>query len=132
MGKELGIPLVATNDVHYTRKEDAEAHDVLLCIQTKKLVSDQNRMRYEGGQYYVKSAAEMQALFPEDQEALENTGRIAKRCQVDFTFNDYHLPKFTPPDGLSSWEYLNRLCESGMRKNIALPMKNSRNSLPMS
>ena len=129
MGKELGIPLVVTNDVHYTRKEDAEAHDVLLCIQTKKLVSDQNRMRYEGGQYYVKSAEEMQALFPEEQEALENTGRIAKRCQVDFTFNDYHLPKFTPPDGLSSWEYLNRLCESGMREKYNAPYEKQQKQL---
>lgn len=129
MGKELGIPLVATNDVHYTRKEDAEVHDVLLCIQTKKLVSDQNRMRYEVGQYYVKSAEEMQALFPEEQEALENTGKIAKRCQVDFTFNDYHLPKFTPPDGLSSWEYLNRLCESGMREKYNAPYEKQQKQL---
>lgn len=102
MGRELGISLVATNDVHYTRKEDADAHDVLLCIQTKKLVNDKDRMRYEGGQYYVKSPDEMRALFPEIPEALENTGRIAARCQVEFTFNDYHLPHFTPPEGLSS------------------------------
>lgn len=115
MGKELGIPFVATNDVHYTRKEDAGAHDVLLCIQTKKLVSDKDRMRYEGGQYYVKSPNEMQALFPELPEALENTGVIARRCQVEFQFNDYHLPKFTAPEGLSSWDYLNRLCTEGLK-----------------
>lgn len=116
MAKELDIPLVATNDVHYTRKEDAGAHDVLLCIQTKKLVSDKDRMRYEDGQYYVKSPNEMQALFPELPEALENTGKIARRCQVEFQFNDYHLPKFTAPEGLSSWDYLNRLCTEGLKK----------------
>ena len=116
MGKELDIPLVATNDVHYTRKEDAGAHDVLLCIQTKKLVSDKDRMRYEGGQYYVKSPDEMQALFPELPEALENTGKIARRCQVEFRFNDYHLPKFTAPEGLRSWDYLVGLCTEGLKK----------------
>ncbi len=115
MGKELGIPLVATNDIHYTKKEDAGAHDVLLCIQTKKLVCDENRMRYEEGQYYVKAPDEMQALFPELPEALENTGKIARRCQVEFQFNDYHLPEFTAPEGLSSWDYLNRLCSEGLK-----------------
>lgn len=129
MGKELGIPLVATNDVHYTRKEDADAHDVLLCIQTKKTVDDQNRLRYEGGQYYVKSPAEMQALFPEVPEALENTASIAKRCQVEFTFNDYHLPKFTAPDGLSSWDYLCRLCEKGLQEKYAAPYEEQKKQL---
>lgn len=116
MSRELSIPLVATNDVHYTRKEDAAAHDVLLCIQTKKKVSDQDRLRYEGGQYYVKSAEEMNQLYPEYPDALENTVKIAERCQVEFTFNHYHLPKFTAPDGLSSWDYLIRLCDAGLKQ----------------
>lgn len=116
MSKELHIPLVATNDVHYTRKEDAEAHDILICIQTKKKVSDTDRLRYEGGQYYVKSPEEMQQLFPEYPEALENTEKIASRCQVVFSFDHYHLPKFSPPDGLSSWAYLNKLCGEGLRE----------------
>lgn len=116
MGRELDIPLVATNDIHYTKKEDATAHDVLLCIQTKKKVTDTDRLHYEGGQYYVKSAEEMQKIFPGYTEALENTEKIANRCQVEFTFNHYHLPEFTAPDGLSSWDYLNRLCEEGLKK----------------
>ncbi len=129
IGRELGISLVATNDIHYTRKEDAEAHDVLLCIQTKKLVNDKDRMRYEGGQYYVKSPDEMQALFPEIPEALENTGKIAARCQVEFTFNDYHLPRFTPPEGLSSWEYLNKICEDGLKERYPSPYERQKKQL---
>ena len=105
MHEELDIPLVATNDVHYTRKEDAEAHDVLLCIQTKKLLTDKDRLRYEGDQFYVKSPEEMYQLFPEMPEALENTEKIANRCQVEFTFNHYHLPQFETPKGYDSWEY---------------------------
>lgn len=116
MSQELSIPLVATNDVHYTKKEDAAAHDVLLCIQTKKKLTDSDRLRYEGGQYYVKSPEEMQALFPKYTEALQNTYKIAERCQVELTFNDYHLPEFTAPDGLSSWDYLNKLCKDGLKK----------------
>lgn len=116
MSHELSIPLVATNDVHYTKKEDAAAHDVLLCIQTKKKLTDSDRLRYEGGQYYVKSPEEMQALFPKYTEALQNTYKIAERCQVELTFNDYHLPEFTAPDGLSSWDYLNKLCQDGLKK----------------
>lgn len=129
MGRELGIPLVATNDVHYTKKEDADAHDILLCIQTKKLADDKDRMRYEGGQYYVKSPGEMQALFAEVPEALENTEKIAKRCQVEFTFNDYHLPRFTPPDGLSSWDYLNKLCEEGLKEKYPAPYEKQEKQL---
>lgn len=116
MSQELDIPLVATNDVHYTRKEDAAAHDILLCIQTKKKVTDTDRLRYEGGQYYVKSTEEMLKLFPEYTEALENTGKIAERCKVEFTFNHYHLPEFHAPNGLSSWDYLNKLCNEGLQK----------------
>lgn len=116
MSRELNIPLVATNDIHYTKKEDANAHDVLLCIQTKKKITDTDRLHYEGKQYYVKSVEEMQSLFSEYEEALENTGKIAERCQVELTFNHYHLPEFKAPNGLSSWDYLNKLCENGLRK----------------
>ena len=111
---ETGIPLVATNDCHYTRAEDADAHDILLCLQTGKKLSDENRMRYEGGQYYVKSPEEMQALFPYAQQALENTEKIARRCDVTIEFGQYKLPRFDVPDGKSSWEYLKELCWKGL------------------
>lgn len=115
MSRELGIPLVATNDVHYTKKEDAEVHDVLLCIQTKKKVYDPDRLRYEGGQYYVKSAEEMEQLFPEYPEALENTEKIAGRCHVDIDFGVTKLPRFDVPPGYDSWSYLNHLCAEGLQ-----------------
>ena len=116
MSKELGIELVATNDIHYTYAGDAEAHDILLCIQTGKKVSDENRMRYEGGQYYCKSEAEMAALFPYVPEAIENTHKIAKRCNVEIEFGVTKLPKFDVPQGKTSWEYLNELCLAGLKK----------------
>ncbi len=116
MSKELGIELVATNDIHYTYAGDAEAHDILLCIQTGKKVSDENRMRYEGGQYYCKSEAEMAALFPYAPEAIENTHKIAKRCNVEIEFGVTKLPKFDVPQGKTSWEYLNELCLEGLKK----------------
>ena len=114
MSKELGIPLVATNDVHYTYAEDADAHDILLCIQTGKKLADDDRMRYEGGQYYVKSEEEMLTLFPYAVEALENTHKIAERCHVDFTFGETKLPHYDVPEGYDSWTYLNHLCEEGL------------------
>lgn len=114
MSKELDIPLVATNDIHYTYAEDAQAHDILLCIQTSKLVTDMNRMRYEGGQYYVKSELEMRQLFPYAQEALDNTARIADRCNVEIEFGVTKLPKFDVPEGYDSWSYLNKLCFDGL------------------
>ena len=114
LSAETGIPLVATNDCHYTRAEDAEAHDVLLCLQTGKKLSDENRLRYEGGQYYVKSPEEMEALFPYAQQALENTGKIAERCDVTIEFGQYKLPRFAVPDGKTSWEYLQELCWQGL------------------
>ena len=114
MSKELDIPLVATNDIHYTYAEDAQAHDILLCIQTSKLVTDTNRMRYEGGQYYVKSELEMRQLFPYAQEALDNTARIADRCNVEIEFGVTKLPKFDVPEGDDSWSYLNKLCFDGL------------------
>lgn len=115
MSEELGIELVVTNDVHYTYAEDEKAHDILLCIQTAKKLSDENRMRYEGGQYYVKSPAEMEALFPYARQAVENTQRIADRCHVEIEFGVTKLPKYDVPDGLTSWEYLNRLCQEGLK-----------------
>ena len=116
MHRETGIDLVATNDVHYTMAEDAEPHDVLLCLQTQKKLSDENRMRYEGGQYYVKSPEEMARLFPYALEALENTHRIAERCHVEIEFGVTKLPKYDVPDGFTSWEYLNKLCHKGLEQ----------------
>ncbi|MCI8888680.1 MAG: DNA polymerase III subunit alpha [Hungatella sp.] len=113
---ELGIDLVATNDIHYTFAEDAVPHDILLCIQTGKKVSDENRMRYEGGQYYCKSEEEMRALFPYAAQALDNTHRIADRCNVEIEFGVTKLPKFEVPKGYDSWGYLNKLCDDGMKK----------------
>lgn len=112
--KELDIPLVATNDVHYTYAEDANAHDLLLCIQTGKKVTDEDRMRYEGGQYYVKSEEEMRKLFPYALEAIDNTDKIAKRCHVEIEFGVTKLPKFEVPEGYDSWTYLNKLCFDGL------------------
>ena len=116
MHRETGIDLVATNDVHYTMAEDAEPHDVLLCLQTGKKLTDENRMRYEGGQYYVKSPEEMARLFPYALEALENTHKIAERCHVEIEFGVTKLPKYDVPDGLTSWEYLNKLCHEGLEE----------------
>ena len=116
MSRELEIPLVATNDIHYTNAEDAKPHDILLCIQTAKKLQDEDRMRYEGGQYYVKSPEEMAALFPYAKEALENTGKIAERCNVDIEFGVTKLPKFDVPEGCTSWEYLNKICFEGLKE----------------
>lgn len=117
LSRELEIPLVATNDTHYINASDAEAHDILLCIQTGKKISDENRMRYEGGQYYLKSEDEMKALFPYALQALENTHRIAERCNVEIQFGVQKLPKFLHvPEGYTAWEYLNKLCREGMEK----------------
>ncbi|MEG1458048.1 MAG: DNA polymerase III subunit alpha, partial [Acetivibrio sp.] len=116
MSSELNIPLVVTNDTHYIKEEDAKAHDILLCIQTQKKVTDENRMRYEGDQFYLKSAEEMAALFPYAKEALENTHKIAKRCHVEIDFGEYKLPKFDVPDGYLAWDYLQMLCKEGLKK----------------
>ncbi len=115
--QETGIDLVATNDVHYTYAEDATAHDILLCIQTAKKLEDEDRMRYEGGQYYVKSPEEMARLFPYALEALENTHKIAMRCNVEIEFGVTKLPKFDVPEGYTSWEYLNKLCKEGLERS---------------
>ena len=116
MHKETGIDLVVTNDVHYTLAEDAQPHDVLLCLQTGKKLADENRMRYEGGQYYVKSPQEMEMLFPYATEALENTHKIAERCHVEIEFGVTKLPKYDVPEGYTSWEYLNKLCFEGLEE----------------
>ena len=114
MSRETGILLVATNDVHYTYADDVKPHDILLCLQTGKKLADEDRMRYEGGQYYIKSEEEMKALFPYALEALENTQKIADRCQVEIEFGVTKLPKYDVPDGWTSWEYLNKLCHEGL------------------
>ena len=116
MAKETQIGLVATNDVHYTYAEDEKAHDILLCIQTGKKVADEDRMRYEGGQYYIKSEEEMKTLFPYALEALENTQKIADRCNVEIEFGVTKLPKYDVPEGYTSWEYLNKLCYDGLKE----------------
>ena len=114
LSQETGIELVATNDIHYTYEDDVKPHDILLCLQTGKKLADEDRMRYEGGQYYIKSEAEMQQLFPYALQALENTQRIADRCKVDIEFGVTKLPKYDVPEGYSSWEYLRKLCFEGL------------------
>lgn len=116
MSRELDIELVATNDVHYINAEDSVAHDILLCIQTGKKVSDEDRMRYEGGQFYLKSEDEMRKLFPYALQALENTHKIAKRCNVEIEFGVTKLPRYDVPEGYTSWEYLNYLCTKGLNE----------------
>ena len=129
MSRETGIELVATNDVHYTYSSDAEAHDILLCVQTGKSLKDENRMRYEGGQYYVKSEEEMRRLFPYAPEAIENTGKIAERCNVEIEFGVTKLPKFDVPAGYTAWEYLNKLCFEGLDKRYTDNKEELRNRL---
>ena len=114
--EETGLPLVVTNDAHYLRKEDAYAHDVLLCIQTGKTVDDENRMRYEPQNFYLRTTEEMAALFPEYPEAVENTGKIAEMCNIEFTFGKYHLPEFKLPEGYDSFSYFKELCDKGYRE----------------
>ena len=119
MSRETGLPLVATNDVHYTYKEDAAAHDILLCIQTGKKVDDQDRMRYEGGQFYLKSPEEMAELFPYAPQAIANTEEIARRCQVEFKFHELKLPAYDVPQGYDARGYLRMLCEKGLSERYA-------------
>lgn len=121
MSRETGIELVATNDVHYTFESDAAAHDILLCIQTQKKVTDENRMRYEGGQYFIKSPEEMYTLFPYAAEALENTHKIAERCHVEIEFGEYKLPVFDVPEGYTALEYLQKLCREGLNERYPDP-----------
>ncbi|HCH81962.1 MAG TPA: DNA polymerase III subunit alpha [Eubacterium sp.] len=116
MSEETGIELICTNDVHYTYADDADAHDILLCIQTGKKVTDENRMRYTGGQYYLKSPEEMAELFKYAPQAMANTEKIAKRCNVEIEFGVTKLPRFAVPEGFTSWTYLNYLCYEGLKK----------------
>ena len=129
MSDKLCIPLVATNDVHYTYAQDAEPHDILLCIQTAKKVTDDDRMRYEGGQYYVKSEAEMNLLFPYALEALENTQKIADRCNVEIEFGHTKLPHYEVPEGYTSFTYLQKLCEDGLKERYPDTFDNYRERL---
>ena len=129
MSEETGIELVATNDIHYTYAEDAKPHDILLCIQTGKKLSDENRMRYDGGQYYVKSEEEMLRLFPYAKQALENTQKIADRCHVEIEFGVTKLPKYDVPEGYTSWEYLQKLCYEGLEKRYGDPSEELKDRL---
>ena len=119
LSNETGIPIVATNDSHYINAEDAEAHDVLLCIQTGKLISDTDRMKYEGGQFYLKSPEEMASLFPYAKEAIENTCKIADMCNVEIVFGEQKVPRFDVPEGYDAFSYLKELCEKGLSKRYS-------------
>ena len=116
MSQELNIPLVATNDVHYTYEDDVDSHDILLCLQTGKKLADEDRMRYEGGQYYVKSEEEMRDLFRMAPQAVDNTQKIADRCHVEIEFGVTKLPHFEVPEGYTPWTYLNHLCFTGLHE----------------
>ncbi len=129
MSKELDIDLVATNDVHYSYADDEQSHDILLCLQTGKKLQDEDRMRYEGGQFYIKSEAEMRKLFPYAQEAIDNTEKIAKRCQVEIEFGVTKLPKYDVPEGYDSWGYLQKLCKEGMQNRYPQITKEIENRL---
>ena len=129
LARETGLPLVATNDAHYLTQEDAELQDVLMCIQMGKTVDDPNRMRFETKEFYLKSEAQMLALFPQVPEAIENTAKIADRCEVEFTFGKYHLPQFQCPDGYGSWEYFEKLCYDGFSERYPVPPEGYRERL---
>ena len=116
LSEELGVGLVATNDIHYAKKEDAKYQDVLMCIQMQKTVEDDDRMRFETDEFYIKSPEEMESLFAYAPSAIQNTAEIAKRCSFDFDFKSKHLPSYAVPNGKSAWEYLNELCKSGLEK----------------
>ena len=123
LSKDTGIKLVATNDVHYTYEEDAEAHDILLCIQTAKKVHDTDRMKYEGGQFFLKSDEQMRRLFPYAPEAVDNTGLIADACNVELEFGVTKLPMYDVPEGYEAYEYLEKLCKEGLEKRYEKPGK---------
>lgn len=116
LSEEIGAPLVATNDAHYIKRSDAKAHDVLLAIQTGSTVDDENRMRFANDEFYLKSESEMMELFPDHPEAIENSHKIAERCNVEFEFGEYHLPEFIPPEGMNNNEYLRELCYKGLER----------------
>ena len=116
LSDEIGAPLVATNDAHYIKRSDAKAHDVLLAIQTGSTVDDENRMRFANDEFYLKSESEMMELFPDHPEAIENSHKIAERCNVEFEFGEYHLPEFMPPEGMTNKDYLRDLCYDGLER----------------
>ncbi len=121
LARETGLPLVVTNDAHYLRKEDAAMQDVLLCIQTGKTVDEENRMKFQTEEFYLKSEEELRTLFPGCDEAFENTGKIAQRCNLEFTFHEYHLPSFPVPEGYTNEEYFRMLCYKGFRERYQDP-----------
>ena len=121
IARETGLPLVVTNDAHYLRKEDAAMQDVLLCVQTGKTVDDENRMKFQTEEFYLKSEEELLQLFPNVPEAFENTVKIADRCNLEFVFNEYHLPSFPVPDGFTNEEYFRKLCYDGFRERYQNP-----------
>ena len=129
LARETELPLVVTNDAHYLRREDAKMQDVLLCIQTGKTVDDENRMRFQSEEFYVKSEEELRQLFPGCDEAFENTARIADRCNLDFTFHEYHLPSFPVPEGYTNEQYFRQLCETGFRERYTNPPEEYRQRL---
>ena len=129
IARETGLPLVVTNDAHYLRREDAKMQDVLLCIQTGKTVDDANRMRFQGEEFYLKSEEELRKLFPGCGDAFDNTVKIAERCNLDFTFHEYHLPSFPVPEGLTNEEYFRKLCHEGFRERYANPPDSYRQRL---
>lgn len=116
LAEDIGAPLVATNDAHYIKRSDAKAHDVLLAIQTGSTVDDENRMRFANDEFYLKSESEMMELFPDHPEAIENSHKIAERCNVEFEFGEYHLPEFMPPEGMTNKDYLRDLCYDGLER----------------
>ena len=116
LARETGLPLVVTNDAHYLRKEDAKMQDVLLCIQTGKTVDDENRMKFQTEEFYLKSEEELRQLFPNCDDAFENTVKIADMCNLEFTFHEYHLPSFPVPEGYTNEEYFRKLCYDGFRE----------------
>lgn len=121
IARETGLPLIVTNDAHYLRREDAKMQDVLLCVQTGKTVDDPNRMKFQTEEFYLKSEDELQQLFPNCDEAFENTQRIADKCNLEFVFNEYHLPAFPVPEGYTNEEYFRKLCEDGFRERYENP-----------
>ena len=129
IARETGLPLIVSNDAHYLRKEDARMQDVLLCVQTGKTVDDPNRMKFQTDEFYLKSEEEMRALFPGCDEAIENTAKIADRCNLEFVFNEYHLPSFPVPAGYTNEEYFRKLCEDGFRERYADPPESYRERL---
>ena len=129
IARETGLPLVVTNDAHYLRREDAKMQDVLLCIQTGKTVDDANRMRFQGDEFYLKSEEELRKLFPGCGDAFDNTVKIAERCNLDFTFHEYHLPSFPVPEGFTNEEYFRKLCHEGFRERYANPPDSYRQRL---